>query len=223
MNSGYRHIWRMLLPSLAVLLPLALRSQSLPDIAEVRPQVEQDSLKVEIFCPDLFTGAIRQTLFSGLPVLVEIRSRILREGQPIFTPDPAKYRLTYDIWEDRFQVEAARETRTFSTLEALQGWWNPFRAGIGLSVLPSDASTGWQVEVRMRIVLLSRAQSQKLKDWVFQAAETEEEMPARERDTGFKLNLNRLIGLFLSSNEVMEQFELVKTSPRFSLESKTNP
>ena len=165
--------------------------------------------------PGLFDGAIGETLLSGLPVLIEL-SVSLDGGNGATQALPLrKYRLSYDIWEDQFLLESARRQRRFASLDALKQWWNPRDSLALLPLRRLDGDKTWKVQLHLKVILLSRTQGDKLKEWLLGANETEENLPSQERDTGFKLNLNRLVSLFFNKSEVRASYEGRQKSPAF--------
>ncbi|MCB0293068.1 MAG: hypothetical protein KDH97_22635, partial [Calditrichaeota bacterium] len=78
-----------------------------------------------------------------------------------------------------------------------------------------DGDKTWKVQLHLKVILLSRTQGDKLKEWLLGANETEENLPSQERDTGFKLNLNRLVSLFFNKSEVRASYEGRQKSPAF--------
>jgi len=182
-----------------------------------------DTLAYRFNCANLFSGNVRKTLFSGLPVLIELNARLLDENDRLVSLTINKYRLTYDIWEDRYLQENPGRNRSFTSLKALEKWWNPRDSLIIAPVKTIADAQNLAIELKMRIILLTRTQGQKLKDWVFSTNETEENLPGGNRDTGFKLDLNRLVSLFFRRSDVIEQFETKKNSDRFNVTGLFHP
>lgn len=210
-----RHCYRTFFLLLAVTCGIALRAQNVVEVSDIRPFVRGDSLMCGFTAPGLFDGAIGETLLSGLPVLIEL-SAALEGGNGATQALPLrKYRLSYDIWEDQFLLESARRQRRFANIEALKQWWNPRDS---LALLPLKRLEGekiWKVQLHLKVILLSRTQGDKLKEWLLGANETEENLPSQERDTGFKLNLNRLVSLFFNKSEVRASYEARQNSAEF--------
>lgn len=216
-----KHCYRKYIGAIILILVChsGLPAQNAPDIREIQAFVKGDSLKVEFACPNLFSGTIRKTLLSGLPVLLELQPQLSdnkggKYPQPVF-----KWRLSYDIWEDRFMMDSPEERRLFSSLDQLQNYWNP-REEIGLIPLNELRNKdGLQLGLSMQIFLLSRNQAQRLKDWIFNPNEVEENLPSQERDTGFKLNLNRVVSLFLNKTDIIESYEFQAQTGEFDIDA----
>lgn len=216
MKICYRHIIRSV--ALWLLLGGLANGQEPLQIPEVAPRLENDTLHCRFACPNLFTGNIRQTLLSGLPVLIELGTGLKTENGARLVQRLDKYRLTYDIWEDQFLQESATTMDHFTTLDALSRWWNP-RENLPVAPLKAlPAGTRLVLTVDLRVILLTRTQGQQLKDWIINTNETEEELPTASRDTGFKLDLMRLFSLLFSRSDVIEQFEARQSSEKFFLD-----
>lgn len=213
-----KHCYRTLLLLIFLLLFTGayMPSRQSPDIT-VAPLLENDSLMCEISCPELIIGDVRQTLLSGLPVLLEFIPEIT-VGETATRRLPSfKYRLTYDIWEDRYRVEGKAQEKYFTSLEDLQNYWAPLK---NLFLVPTGQFAPEEkilLDIRLKVTLLTRNQGEKLKDWISNAHETEENRPTLDRDTGFKLNLNRFISLFFNKSDVDENYQSRTQSPAFTL------
>ncbi len=213
-----KHCYRtlFLLIFLVLFSGVYMPSRQSPDIT-VTPLLENDSLMCEISCPALIIGDVRQTLLSGLPVLLEFIPEIT-VGETATRRLPSfKYRLTYDIWEDRYRVEGKAQEKFFNSLEALQDHWAPLKDLFLISAGQFAAEDKIVLDIRLKVTLLTRNQGEKLKDWISNAHETEENRPTLDRDTGFKLNLNRFISLFFNKSDVDENYQSRTQSPAFTL------
>lgn len=213
-----KHCYRTLLLLIFLLLftGVYMPSRQSPDIT-VTPLLENDSLMCEISCPELIIGDVRQTLLSGLPVLLEFIPEIT-VGETATRRLPSfKYRVTYDIWEDRYRVEGKGQDKFFNSLEALQNYWAPLNNLFLVSAELFAPEEKIVLDIRLKVTLLTRNQGEKLKDWISNAHETEENRPTLDRDTGFKLNLNRFISLFFNKSDVDENYQSRTTSPAFTL------
>jgi len=180
----------------------------------IQPFRDGDTLKCSFASPDLFEGRVGKALLSGLPVLVELHSEVLqKETKPARVES---YRLSYDIWEDEFLLESRKTSRTFSSLSELRNWWNP-RPDLELTRVENLDKGQLAIKLRMRVVLLSRSQSERLREWILNPSEVEDNAPSYKRDTGFTLNLNRLVSFFLNKDDISETFEVTSQSEQFQI------
>ena len=171
-------------------------------------------MKCSFASPHLFDGRVGKALLSGLPVLVELHTQVLQSGS-----SPRKmqrYRISYDIWEDVFRMESKGVNKSFSSFEDLKNWWNP-RPEIHVTETQALREDNITLKLRMRVVLLSRSQGEKLREWILNPAEVEDNSPSYRRDTGFTLNLNRLVSFFFNKDDISETFEVTSTSSKFQL------
>lgn len=184
-------------------------------IRDIQPYIQNDSLKCRYRVPALFSGAVEQTLLSGLPVLIEEHYQYFnRDDQPLAAAIQ-KYSIRYDIWEDIFILEGANIQRTFPSIDSLTVWWNP-RQDVFVTAAPQTASSvASYIRIDLRIILLGRSQSEQLKDWILNSQETEERLPTQDRNTGFTLNLNRLLSWFFRKDDISKEFLITGQSPIF--------
>lgn len=190
-----------------------LLAQEVPEISDIQVYQVHDSVKCSFRIPDLFSGDVEETLLSGLPVLIEERYLYQGEQNKTINTRIHKFRITYDIWEDLFTLEQASGFHQFPDLDSLTRWWNP-REEVFLSSVSRLENVGEAfLTIRVRIVLLSRAEGEKLKDWIFHSQETEESLPTQNRDTGFTLNLNRLLSIFFRKEDVAREIIVQGMSP----------
>ncbi len=183
-------------------------------IQDIQPFRDGDTLKCSFASPNLFDGRVGKALLSGLPVLVELHTQVLQSGS-----SPRKmqrYRISYDIWEDVFRMESKGVNKSFSSFEDLKNWWNP-RPEIHVTETQALREDNITLKLRMRVVLLSRSQGEKLREWILNPAEVEDNSPSYRRDTGFTLNLNRLVSFFFNKDDISETFEVTSTSSKFQL------
>lgn len=204
--------------ALLLLFASQMFAQNSPEVRDVRPFIRGDSLLCSFACPGLFSGSIKQTLLSGLPVLVELQPRLEGDNLAEGSVPSGKYQLSYDIWEDQFTMQSAGGKHTFSSLDALQAWWNPLAELALLSLNKLKNASEFRLEINLRVILLTRSQSKKMKNWVLNAAETEENIPSMNRDTGFTLNLNQVVSLFLNKSDIGESFEVQGKSELFKID-----
>ena len=188
-----------------------------PQMGAIEPYLDSDTLRCRVFVPKLFVGQIRETLLSGLPVLIELQIQLREEDGQVLTRSIQKYQMRYDIWEDRFTQERGGRINVFSSLDSLSAQWLPVD---NLVLQPSgmiDRKTVMTIRAELRVILLTNAQGQQLKNWIFNPSETEEALPTSRRDTGFSLDLTRLVSLFFSRADVIEEFQAAATTVGFTV------
>lgn len=192
-------------------------SQEKHRIENLRPFLSGDTLKCEFANKALFSGKIGQTLLSGLPVLIELRLRVITDAGKQIPAGFLKYRISYDIWEDRYLMEMPGRHQQFNSMENLSAWWNPLKMIPLVPLQKISREKTVKVGIAMRVILVSRSQSKKLKDWVLNPYETEEDLPSLDRDAGFKLNLNHLLSMFFGKDDAVDSFETRQVSAPLDL------
>ena len=215
MDHRYRNIFWLI--AFCLLFSGKMPAQQSPQVDELQVFAENDSLRCRYAISDLFTGNTRQTLLSGLPVLVQLRWQLLDENERAITQIIQKFQLKYDIWEDLFFEESPNGKSQFASIKALESAWQSPEPQLIIAGNLPDAESKLRISLDVNVVLLSRTQGQQLKNWIFNANETEESLPGSNRDTGFTLDLNRLFSLFFSRSDVIEQTSVRKISPDFTL------
>ncbi len=184
-----------------------LSAREAPGLDSLEIYRSRDSLICRVSAQNLIQGKTRETLLSGLPVLLELTAELRRPGGNAARRVQQKYRLHFDIWENRFSLTGGGTIRRFAALADLQQAWRPFPL-LRFPVLEETPDGPLQIEVSLMIILLSRREAQNLKEWIRNTQETEEDMPSGSRNTGFKLNLNRIISLFFSGDDISERHEV---------------
>ncbi len=186
-------------------------------IKQLRPSLQNDTLRCSFQVNNLFSGEIREALLSGLPILLELKPQLYnRERQRIRTAT-FKLRVTYDIWEDRYLQESNQLPVAFTSLEMLTTWWNDVQPYPIFSVDGMDTEEQLWIVMDLRVIVLTRSQNEKLKNWIISSAESEEDVSVFRKDSGFRLNLNRIIALFIGDDDEVEGFIARAASTPFTL------
>lgn len=178
-------------------------------------EIHHDTLFCRLSAAHLLDQPVEKTLLSGLPVHLEIRFN-LSHSQQLIDGATQRFRMNYDIWEDRFTVQGTDELHDFTRLDSLRRWWRDRRLPV-ISIKKLPTAEGWHLQVHSRVVLLANSGDGGFKQWLNAGQPVEENEPSQDRDTGFKLNLNDLIGLFLKKDQVLESFQDQQTSNLFNL------
>lgn len=183
-------------------------------LSDVQPYRSGDSLTLRFSSSHLLRSDIRKSLLAGLPLIMEIHISLTRGQQPVATVRRT-YRIRYNVWEESFTLWAPGGPRRFTTLPALETALSRFDGLLRapLKSLPPDGEYRFWIEARL--ALLTRRQSRVLEDWMEKGAPLEEELPSQERSTGFKLNLNRLIQMFMGSKEKQPEYRTEAVSAPF--------
>jgi len=185
----------------AVWIPLVSFAQSYR-LTHIRPYKTDDSLMVEFSCQNLIENKIRKSLLAGLPLIVNLTFHLVDSGEWEVSAKRTVYQVSYDVWEEYFSVQGEKgASRRFQLLKDLQDWFGKI-TGIALAPLSRlQKEREYRIKIDSRVIVLTRKQSQQLKWWMQGGDQLEEDLPSQERSTGFKLNLNRVVQLFISREE----------------------
>lgn len=196
-------------------------AQDIP-IPAVTAVVQNDSLKVRIAYQGLFQNEIRKTLLAGLPVLLDLDIRLTDSRQQSLVNMREVIQINYDVWEEFFSVSLpGKKSRKFSELASLQQWLAHFESR-GLQALSGLSETdSYGINVQTRLILLSRKQNRQLNWWLQNGQQTEEDLPSRDRSTGFKLDLTKLVQIFVSRGNAPQEFVFQSSSKPFTLSEIT--
>ena len=224
-KSGYR---RLVLPSrfakyifFCIMVGLWAPMVSFPrsyNLTHIRTYRMNDSLMVEFSCQNLIENEIRKSLLAGLPLIVHLTFHLLDEGKQEVLAKQAVYRVSYDVWEEFFSVQNEKgDSRQFQLLKNLQDWFGKIN-GIALAPLSRlNPEQEYRIKIDSRVLVLTRQQSQQLKWWMQSGDQLEEDLPSQERSTGFKLNLNRVVQLFIYREENQKEYTTKAFSAPFRL------
>lgn len=187
-------------------------------INNVLPYLKNDSIKIDLSVQNLFEGEIRKTLLTGIPIMIEFQFQLKAEDQTLVTSYSRICKITYDVWEEYFQLLCLEENeKKFQKIEEVVMWFNQIE-GINLaSVEILSLDKKYSVQVRSLVTLMSRKQSEQIKWWIQNSEQTEEDKASQERSTGFRLNLNKLVQLFFTRDEKPKQYVVSGNSGVFSI------
>ncbi len=216
MQHKFSHISRLLL--LAILLATNMAITAGFRIVQVQPVRRGDTLNVQVTVKQPLEDPFRRSLLAGLPILWHIRTW-LSDGQnsTVFHRE-MPLQLNYDVWEETFSAHLDNQPeQPFGTLPELLQWLHTLELPTNLSVgelHPSDTYI-WHLEISG--LILTGEQSKALHWWMQGGNPVEEELPSRERSTGFRLNLNQFIQMFLKKEKTEPVFRQSATSSPFRL------
>ena len=187
-------------------------------IKEARPFLKNDSLLVSVSFENPFRDDIRKSLLAGLPLLFDCTAVLQEEGGNTFSKKSLGGQIHYDVWEEIFRITGfKRKPIQFENLAALSRWFGQFLSfNFGVRKKPATGRK-FRVRIESRLTILTQKQSRQLSDWLRNSNQTEEDLPSQERTTGFKLNLNRIIQLFISHDKKNEEYRASELTPVFQI------
>ncbi len=178
-----------------------------------------DEITVRFACRNLFLPPIKKSLLAGLPVLAEFNLQLIDlKNQPVlerrFT-----VKIHYDVWEELFSLQLPEDrTATWKDFSRLDQWFRAVQFSLPLNRTDLSEKAFYRVRISARVVVLTRQQKEELKWWMQNSETTEEETAAQERSTGFRLNLNRIIQLFLEKEKKPVESVSQLVSPPFKMD-----
>lgn len=166
----------------------------------------------------MFGEKVRKPLLAGIPILVQMKLNLTDSELRVTQNKDLEIHIFYNIWEENFQITTSQNvTKRIQTFEELQKW---FRQIYGIYFTRSQKlfdKESYQIKAKSKISILTRKQSKQLQWWMQNSDPTEEDSPSKERSTGFRLNLNRVIQMFFSSDKESEDFYATGQSAKFTL------
>lgn len=211
--GGNQFLRRMLL---TILLGIsAVCGQDSLQISQTQLEIRSDTLRGSWAVSGLVSGDIRQTLLSGLPILIEVNPQLLRDPQAAVSPRPLRYRCYYDIWEDLYVIESADQVYQLNTMDEFIDWWQKPPAFSFFAISDIRQEIRLRLRLQVNVTLLTRKQDRQLRSWVLNSSQNEEQLPSSERDTGFTLNLNAVLSIFIDKDAPLQTFQREATSSDF--------
>ncbi len=191
--------------------------QSPNRIQSINVEVISDSLFCRYQLENVFSEKVRKTLLSGLPVLIHLNWKLYDQNQNLVSQTSQQYRLTFDIWEDRFEAANFRQKFIFSSLDTLIKYWQQPRKHFIAPLAALNEALPYQLNMDLTITLLSRKEEKLLREWLLNPDETEKNLPGGNRETGFVLDLSRFFSVFFRGSSVIEQISHQKAIGPFYL------
>ena len=202
--------------ALLYILSSSLLAQDSLKIAQVSPFLQNDTLYCEFGVNNLFSGEIREALLSGLPILLELKPQLYNRQRQRLKESTIKLRVTYDIWEDHYLQESNDVLQIFTSLEQLIHWWQSVDSYPFFSAGQLNENDQFWIVLDLRVIVLTRRQNEKLRNWIINSAENEDDVSVFRKDSGFRLNLNRVIAFFIGDDSEVESFVARAASAPFT-------
>ncbi len=186
-------------------------------VERITPTLQNGALVISADFRNLFSRKIVGTIQSGLPSIVQIEIRLQDENDRVVLTNRISRTITYDIWDERYFIELQDSTQVFSDFDACKQAVLQLRnAMLPVSQRLVDAQP-YTANIRVGIVPISGRQADKITDWLLDPNQTEESMAAEDRDSGFQLNLTKLVSFFVSSNKKSRYASAWFSSSRFRI------
>lgn len=193
-------------------------------ISQVMVHQEEDSLTVGFSLDNFFTGKFLRTLQSGITLQTEVQVNLLDQQDKTVAERLLAGRVGYDVWEQMYLLEGmGGPFQRFSSLPELKEKFSTINNLCLWDINNLMPAVSYRCRVRVKVILLNREQSEKLKWWLQGSDPTEEDSPSQERSTGFKLNINQLVQLFFNRDDNPEEYTREETTRLFRMEDLPLP
>ncbi len=187
-------------------------------MVEIQPVRYGDSVAVRFAVQHLIENEIRRSLLAGLPIILHIQAVLTDSRKTPIRKLESLLKITYDVWEESFGLRMNDgPQQVLSSLtelrQHLQRIELPER--IPRTELSPKKTYRWSIETVA--VILTRRQNEELKWWMVGGNPVEEDLPSQDRTTGFRLNLNQLIQVFLKKDESRQEYRQTAISAPFRI------
>jgi len=192
------------------------------NISKIHPYIYKDSLKLQISCKNVFDKKIKKALFAGIPLSIEIKILLTDNNTKVILNQNIHFVISYEVWEEDFYLTGNNFSNLqFSSMESLNDYFVEID---NISLIPLNKIEGekHQIEIHTKLMILTSTRNKQLKRWLEETTQTEEELPSQNRSTGFKLNLNQFISLFMDKNSMPDEYIEIFYSGPFSIQNLEN-
>ncbi|NIM18672.1 MAG: DUF4390 domain-containing protein [Candidatus Latescibacteria bacterium] len=169
-------------------------TEARPTILAVRLYISDGMLTSDVKSTGLFSDQIVGTVQSGLPAIVELYYSLDARNNGSVKKGIFSYELCYDVWDDRYSIEATDTTAFYPTFDALRQAVQHIR---NLALAPvHEIATNKEYSVRLGVTVnpLSGSDRQKITGWLGETVRGKSTESWREQ----VLNLNDLIKHFFA-------------------------
>jgi hypothetical protein len=188
------------LVTLIVVTSIAASDNNGIRIEAITAGLSRDSLVVSARFENLFSEKIIGTIKSGLPSIVQIEMRLLESGSKMIVRRQIVHNIAYDIWEERYTISNGKKL-VLQSFEAVQISATHLKEIHLSEVMRLRPGIDYSVQMRVGIIPISSMQANRVSDWLRDPHQTEESVASDDRDSGFQLNLNKLVSFFVNRNK----------------------
>lgn len=182
-----------------MLFPRASSGQDF-DFQKLNLHVRNDTLLVDVYFSGLFEGEIRKTMLAGIPVQLDLILKISNQENSVIFSRNLSSLISYDVWDEEFQVNTyLKGKKVFTEFSEIKDYFTPLKNLVVSDIDNLHVAGPVTFSVEAMADILTEKESSKLKKWLEKGDVTEEENPTGERDTGFKLDLSRLVSFFFGN------------------------
>ena len=174
-------------------------------ITDIRLAVRQHMLVLNFTIHNLLNDRVSGTIQSGLPAILEYQVQILNRKRKKLYEKRFHARILYHLWDERYTVQTRDTTEVFTSFAELSRRLAQCRNLKLVDLAALKRHSGLRLRLRAGILPISGHQSRKLSGWL-EAAQTGDDLTSEEADTGFKINISRLVSFFMGSKNGGKRF-----------------
>jgi len=190
------------------------------NLKSVQPLIRSNNLAVSCKFNNLISDALKETLASGMSTELNFHLQVKQTGSSVLWSGSKSVKIQYNVWEKNYSISRRMGRKTFSDYNSFQNFLHDsliFNIS-GISRFPGSSKL--QIILSFLPEKMTAGQKQKLDYWIENESETRERSPAGESESGFSINLSRLITMFFdkSKNSKMQR---IRSAP-FTIKSLRN-
>jgi hypothetical protein len=148
----------------------------------------------DLTCAGIFSERIAGTIQSGLPAVVELLYRLVRDEGGTAIRGLHAYELRYDVWEDRYSMKGDSGTTEFASFEGISNSIEHLRSVAIIPIARLDRDAAYAVQFSIAVHPLQGMERERIAGWVGEQMRNDADDSWREN----VLDLNDLIQHFLS-------------------------
>ncbi len=190
-------------------------------VVNIAPFLKDNFLTVSATFNNLFSQRIIGTIQSGLPSIIQIDVGIQSANKKNIFRKRIVRRISYNVWEEKYAITFRDSIFISTDLDTIKKKSEQLD---GLSIVAlSDLNPNENYSIRMRvgIIPISTKQTEKVADWLLAPNQTEEDMAAENRSSGFELNISKLVSFFVSNQKKSGHASGWSSSGKFSIKDLT--
>lgn len=186
-------------------------------VVNITPSLKDNFLAVSATFNNLFSQRIIGTIQSGLPSIIQIDLKIQGINKKRIYQKRIVHRISYNVWDEKYAIAFSDSifiSSDFDTVKKMSGQLDKLPI-IALSQL--NPNENYSIRIRVGIIPISAKQAEKVTDWLLSPNQTEEDIAAENRSSGFELNISKLVSFFVSSQKKSSYTSDWYSSKKFSI------
>ncbi len=189
-------------------------------VAKIQPEIIEKQFAISASIENLFSRKIVSTIQSGLSSIIRFEINVAESGGPTIFDKSIIYSISYDIWDERYQIEKSDTTIYFDTFEQATSHGSAIS---GLKLFHSgllDAGKIYYIKIRAQILPISAEQGHKAVEWLRNPEQPDEILLSGGRTSGFQLNVDKMLSFFIGRKSRLQHRSDWFKSRHFSINTK---